>query len=65
MVEIEYRAIALGVAEMLWLKKLLKDFKVNHGEKIKLQCDNKSAINITNNHVHHERIKHVKIDRFS
>jgi hypothetical protein len=31
--EDEYRAMALGVAEMLWLKRLLEDLKVNHGQK--------------------------------
>jgi hypothetical protein len=33
MVEVEYRAMALGVAEMLWLKRLLEDLKVNHEKK--------------------------------
>ena len=27
-----------------------------------LYCDNKVAINIDNNHVHHDRTKHVEID---
>jgi hypothetical protein len=49
--EAEYRAMALGVAEILWLKRLLKDLKVNHGGKMKLWCDNKSAISIANNPV--------------
>jgi hypothetical protein len=34
--EPEYRAITLGVAEMLWLKKLFEDLKVNHRAKMKL-----------------------------
>jgi hypothetical protein len=29
-----------------------------------LWCDNKSAINIANNPVQHDRTKHVEIDRF-
>jgi hypothetical protein len=29
-----------------------------------LQCDNKSAINIADNPVQHDRTKHVEIDRF-
>jgi hypothetical protein len=56
--------MALGIAEMLWLKRLLKDLKVNHGGKMKLWCDSKSAINIANNLVQHNRTKHVEIDRF-
>jgi hypothetical protein len=31
--EDEYRAMTLGVTEMLWLKRLLEDLKVNHGQK--------------------------------
>ena len=30
---------------------------------MKLYCDNKSAINIAHNPVHHDRTKHVEIDR--
>jgi ATP sulfurylase len=31
---------------------------------LKLWCDNKSAINIANNPVQHDRTKHVEIDPF-
>jgi hypothetical protein len=62
--EAEYRAMALGVAEMLWLKKLLEDLKVNHRAKMKLWCDSKSTISIANNPVQHDRTKHVEIDKF-
>jgi hypothetical protein len=62
--EVEYRAMTLGVAEMLWLKKLIEDLKVNHGAKMKLWCDSKSAISIVNNLVQHDRTKYVDIDRF-
>jgi hypothetical protein len=56
--------MALGVVEMLWLKRLLEDLKVNHAEKIKLQRDSKSAISIANNPVQYDITKHVEIDRF-
>jgi hypothetical protein len=36
MAEVEYRAMTLVVAEILWLKRLLEYLKVNHGAKIKL-----------------------------
>jgi len=29
--EAVYRAMEVGVTEMLWLKRLLEDLKVNHG----------------------------------
>ena len=62
--EAEYRAMALGVAEMLWLKSLLEELGVGEDAKMKLWCDNKSAINIANNPVQHDRTKHIEIDRF-
>jgi hypothetical protein len=62
--EAEYRAMALGVAEMLWLKALLVELKMDQRAQMKLWCDNKSAISIANNHVQHDRIKHIEIGRF-
>jgi hypothetical protein len=54
----------LGVAEMLWLKGLLTDLKLDQGTQMKLWCDNQSAISIANNSMQHDRTKYVKIDRF-
>jgi hypothetical protein len=62
--EAEYRAMALGVAEMLWLRALLVELKIDQRAQMKLWCDNKSAINIANNPVQHDRTKHIEIDRF-
>ena len=62
--EAEYRAMALGVAELLWLKSMLVELKLDQGAKMKLWCDNKSAISIANNPVQHDRTKHIEIDRF-
>ncbi|XP_020261941.1 uncharacterized protein LOC109837959 [Asparagus officinalis] len=49
--EAEYRAMALGVAELLWLKSMLVELKLDQGAKMKLWCDNKSAISLANNPV--------------
>jgi hypothetical protein len=62
--EAEYRAMTLSVAKMIWLRSILVELKMNQGAQIKLWCDNKSAISITNNPVQHDRTKYVKIDRF-
>jgi hypothetical protein len=56
--------MTLGVAEMLWLKRLLENLKVNHRAKMKLCCNSKSAISIANNHLQYDKTKHVEIDRF-
>lgn len=61
--ESEFRAMAHGLCELLWLKIILNDLKVKWEEPMKLYCDNKSAINIAHNPVQHERTKHIEIDR--
>jgi hypothetical protein len=62
--EAEYRVMALDVAEMLWLRALLVELKVDQRAQMKLWYDNKSAISIVNNPVQHDRTKHIEIDRF-
>ena len=62
--EVEYRAMALGVTELLWLKNMLTELKLDQRAKMKLWCDNQSAISIANNSVQHDRTKHIEIDRF-
>ena len=39
--EAEYRSMALGICELLWLKFLLQDLGVKHSQAMKLSCDNK------------------------
>lgn len=59
----EFRGMALGVCELLWLKTLLEDIGFGPKEEMKLHCDNTSAIEIAHNPVQHDRTKHVEIDR--
>ena len=61
--EAEYRAMAHGVYEMLWLKRILNELGKPTEGLMKLYCDNKAAISITHNPVQHDRTKHVEIDR--
>jgi hypothetical protein len=56
--------MSLVVCEMLWLKSLLIELKVLRRGPLKIWCGNKSAINIPNNPVQHDRTKHVEIDQF-
>ena len=61
--EAEYRGMAKGVCELLWIKRLLKDLKIHPSAPMKLYCDNKAACDIAHNPVQHDRTKHVEIDR--
>jgi len=62
--EAEYRATALSLSEMIWIKDLLSELKVLRKKTMVLHCDSQSAINIANNPVQHDRTKHIEIDRF-
>ena len=61
--EAEFRGVAKGITEILWLKKLLCELGFPPTETCKLFCDNKAAISISENPVQHDRTKHVEIDR--
>lgn len=61
--EAEFRALAQGICEGIWLKRLLGELKVSISGPINMMCDNQSAIAIAKNPVHHDRTKHVEIDR--
>jgi hypothetical protein len=62
-VEAEYIAMAHGVGEGLWLRRLLMELGLLEDKPVMLYCDNKAAINIINNLIQHDRTKHVEIDR--
>ena len=57
--------MTIGICELLWIRSLLKDIEYEQKDAMKLYCDNKSAIEIANNPVQHDRTKHVKIDTHS
>ncbi|RVW39496.1 Retrovirus-related Pol polyprotein from transposon RE1 [Vitis vinifera] len=61
--EAEFRAVAQGMCEGLWLKKLLEELCITIELPIKLYCDNKAAISISHNPVQHNRTKHIEVDR--
>ncbi|KAH9650639.1 hypothetical protein KPL70_026448 [Citrus sinensis] len=61
--EAEFRAMAHGVCELIWIRRVLKELKIGFEEHMLLYCDNKLAISIAHNHVHHDRTKHVEVDR--
>jgi len=62
--EVEFRGMALGLSEALWLKLLLEDLGYPPRQPIQLYCDNKAACDIAHNPVQHDRTKHIEVDRF-
>ncbi|XP_057959488.1 uncharacterized mitochondrial protein AtMg00810-like [Malania oleifera] len=62
-VEAEFRAVAQGICEGLWLLKLLEELQIPVKFPIKLYCDNKAIISISLNPVQDDRTKHVEVDQ--
>ena len=52
--EVEFRAMAQGVCELLWLKIVLENLKIKWDGTMRLYCDNKSAISIAHNPTQHD-----------
>ena len=61
-VEAKFQALALGIYEGMWLQRLLNELGVTIGKPTKMLC-NRVAIRIAKNSVHHDRTKHIEIDR--
>ena len=61
--EAEYRALALGICESIWLKRIMNELKIEIDGPIQFLCDSQAAISIVRNPVHHDRTKHVEVDR--
>ena len=55
----EFRALAQGICEVLWLKKLWLEPK----GPATIHCDNKAAIYVAHNQIQQDRTKHVEVDR--
>ncbi|KAL2237804.1 UNVERIFIED_CONTAM: Retrovirus-related Pol polyprotein from transposon RE1 [Sesamum indicum] len=60
--EVEYRAMASNVRELLWLSFVMRDLGIPVNSPILFWCDNKAALRITANPVFYKRIKHLDID---
>lgn len=61
--EAEFKALAHGICEATWLKRLPEELKVIVSPPIKVYCDNKVVISIARNPVLHDRAKHVEVDK--
>jgi histone deacetylase 1/2 len=60
--EAEYKALANGTAEAMWISYLLKELGVIQQRAPILWCDNLGATYLTANPVFHARTKHIEID---
>jgi hypothetical protein len=60
--EAEYKALANGAAEAIWIESLLKELGVVQQRTPILWCDNLGATYLTANPVFHARTKHIEID---
>ena len=60
--EAEYRALAMVVVELYWIRMLLKDLRLPLHSPPTVWCDNQSAIALATNPVYHARTKHIEID---
>lgn len=61
--EAEFRGVAKGICELLWLRRLLGELGFAPTQAMDLYCDSRPAIDISHNPVQHDRTKHVEIDR--
>jgi hypothetical protein len=57
--EAEYVAAAAAACQGIWLSQLIADMLGTRETNVKLHMDNKSAIALSRNLVHHDRSKHI------
>jgi hypothetical protein len=60
---LNFRGMAKGLCELLWIRRLLTELGFTPTSEMELFCDNKSAIAISHDPVQHDRTKHVEVDR--
>ena len=60
--EAEYKALANGAAEAIWIDSVLTELGVPRQRTPILWCDNLEATYLTANPVFHARTKHIEID---
>jgi hypothetical protein len=60
--EAEYHAVAIGVAEVSWLRQLLQELHHLLQTASLVYYDNVSAVYLSSNPIQHQHTKHVEID---
>ena len=59
--EAEYVVVGAAARQTIWLRKLLKDLCCEQEGAIKLWCNNRSVIAMSNNPAFHARTKHIEV----
>lgn len=62
--ESEFKAMTQRMCKFIQLKMILENMKVQLDGLIRLYCSNKSTINIVQNSVQYDNIKHIEVDRY-
>jgi hypothetical protein len=57
--EAEYIAASTAACQAVWISRLLGEILGQKPQKVRLRVDNKSAIELSKNPVHHGRSKHI------
>ena len=60
--EAEYKALADGTTEILWIRSLLVGLQISTSSMTTLWCDNLGSTFLSANLVFHSRTKHVEVD---
>ena len=59
--EAEYVALAMATQEVVWLRRLLSDLRIDISAPTELREDNQGAIDLSRNPKHHGRTKHIDV----
>ena len=59
--EAEYRALSNVLDEIAWILSFTRELGISLPTPVKIYCDNKSAKDLSENPVHHDRTKHINI----
>ena len=57
--EAEYIEVSSAACQSLWISRLISELVLVKENSVKISVDNKSALELTRNHVHHSRSKHI------
>ena len=60
--ESEYQALTDTICELVCIQDLLIELHILSSTRMRLYCDNTSALHIAENLIFHEHTKHIEVD---